>query len=133
MSSQLTSDPEALRDYLLFQSRLEPHPWVRMLGTHTEIRQDNRKEEKVKVKDFDIKVSISGLLMPSRRKTTIAENGNKTYRGDRVKTVAPGFKADVEASYAAPQLEEWYHRFCASSASVKTYVLNISDSLGLPN
>lgn len=123
MSSQLTSDPEALRDYMLFQSRLEPRPWVRMLGTHTETRRDNKKEEKVKVTDFDIKVSLSGILMPSRRKTTIVENGNKTYRGGRVKVVAPGFKADVEASYDPPQLEEWYHRFCASSTSVKTYVL----------
>ncbi len=122
LSSLLTSDPKALRDYMLYQSRVEPDPTVRMTGTHTETRRDNKKDEKVNVVDFDLTVSLSGLLEPSKRKTTIVENGKKTYRGGRMRTVAPGFKADVEASHTAPQTEEWYHRFCASSASVKTYV-----------
>lgn len=122
LSSLLTSDPEALRDYMLYQSRVEPDPTIRMTGTHTEIRRDNKKEETVKVTDFDITISLSGLLKPCERKTTIVDNANRTYRGGRTRTVAPGFKLDVEASHTAPQLGEWYHRFCASSASVKTFV-----------
>ena len=97
-----------------------------MLGTHTETRRNNKKEEKIKVTDFDIKISLSGLVLPSSRKTTTADNANKTYRGGRIRTAAPGFKADVEASHAAPMLDEWYHRFCASSARVKTYAIRAS-------
>lgn len=122
LSSLLTSDPEALREYMLYQSRVEPDPTVRMTGTHTETRRDNKKEEKVKVTDFDITISLSGLLEPLKRRTTIVDNGNRTYRGGRMRTVAPGFKLDVEASHTAPQIGEWYHRFCASSASVKSFV-----------
>ena len=129
LSSRLTSDPEALRDYMLYQSRVEPVPVVRMLGTHTETRRDNKKEEKVKVTDFDIKISLSGLLLPSSRKTTVVENAHKTYRGGRTRSVAPGFKEDVEASHIPPTLEEWYHRFCASSARVKTYVIRTFSDL----
>ena len=133
LSSRLTSDPGALRDYMLFQSRTEPGPWVRMLGTHTETRRDNKKEEKFKVTDFDIKISLSGLVLPSSRKTTVVENAYKTYRGGRMRTVALGFKADVEASHRAPTLEEWYHRFCASSARVKTWVTHTARDPKPPN
>lgn len=122
LSSLLASDPEALREYMLYQSRVEPDPTVRMTGTHTETRRDNKKEEKVKVTDFDITISLSGLLQPLERRTTIVDNGNRTYRGGRIRTVAPGFKLDVEASHTAPQIGEWYHRFCASSARVKSFV-----------
>ena len=122
LSSKLASDPKALREYMILQSRIAPEPMVRMTGTHTETRRNDKKTEKVKVVDFDLTISLSGLLKSYYRKSTIVENEKKTYRGGRTRTVAPGFKADVEATHPVPQLEEWYHRFCASDASVKTYV-----------
>ena len=87
LSSLLTPDPKALRDYMLLQSSAQPVPLVRMTGTHTETRRNDKKEEKVKVTDFDITISLSGLL--KSRKTTIVENGKKAYRGGRTTDCRP--------------------------------------------
>lgn len=119
ISHALSSDPKLLGEFISAQARLMPNPLVRMVGTHTETQERRKSEENTTVTDFDISISIADLLAPAWRRTTVVENGMKAYRGGRRKTVATGYKSDLESTHSAPRLEEWYHRFCASAASVK--------------
>ena len=121
-SNSLCSDPKLLRDFVAAQTKLMPNPIVRMIGTHTETRTRDKREETISVTDFDISISASDMLATPWRRTICVENGRKTYRGGRWKTVATNFKADLESTHTAPRPEEWFHRFCASSASLKAYV-----------
>lgn len=120
ISPLLTSDPKALAAFVKAEKRVMPNPIIRMKGTHTETRRRDKRDETVTVTDFDISVSASDLLAPPWRRTQVIENGSKAYRGGRTKSIAEGFKADLISTHTAPRLEEWYHRFCASSTSLKT-------------
>lgn len=119
ISQALSSDPKLLEDFISAQARLMPNPLVRMVGTHTETQQRRKSEENTTVTDFDISISMADLLAHTWRRTKVVENGMKAYRGGRRKTVATVDKSDLESTPTAPRLEEWYHRFCASAASVK--------------
>ena len=131
ISQSLASDPKLLRDFISSQTKLMPNPLVRMVGTHTETRRRRKSEESTIVTDFDISISASDLLAPAWRRTKVVENGMHAYRGGRWKTIAPGYKSDLESTHTAPRLEEWYHRFCASAASLKTYGHALSGLNGL--
>lgn len=120
ISRSLSSDPKLLGEFIAAQARLMPNPLVRMVGTHTETQERRKSDENTTVTDFDISISMSDLLVSTWRRTTVVENGMKAYRGGRRKTVATGYESDLESTHIAPRLEEWYHRFCASPASVKT-------------
>lgn len=120
ISQALSSDPRLLEDFISAQARLMPNPLVRMVGTHTETQERRKSDENTTVTDFDISISMADLLAPTWRRTKVVENEMKAYRGGRMKTVATGYKSDLESTHTAPRLEEWYHRFCASAASVKT-------------
>lgn len=120
ISSDLASDPKALATFVANEKRAMPNPLIRMLGTHTETRRRDKRDETVTVTDFDISVSASDLLASPWRRTRVIDNGVKAYRGGRTKSTATGFKADLLSTHAPPSLEEWYHRFCASSAGLKT-------------
>lgn len=120
ISSDLASDPKALEAFIANEKRNMPNPLVRMVGTHTETRTRDKREETVTVTDFDVSVSTSELLAFPWRRTQVIDNGVKAYRGGRTKSIAAGFKADLQSTHTAPRLEEWYHRFCASSANLKT-------------
>lgn len=120
ISRALCSDPKLLGEFISAQARVMPNPLVRMVGTHTETQERRKSEENTTVTDFDISISIADLLAHTWRRTKVVENGMKAYRGGRRKTVATGYKSDLESTHTAPRLEEWYHRFCASAASVKT-------------
>lgn len=121
ISNSLASDAKLLRDFISAQSRLMPNPLVRMVGTHTETQERRKSDENTTVTDFDISISASDLLAPTWRRTRVVENGMKAYRGGRRKSVATGYQSDLESTHSAPRLEEWYHRFCASAGSLKTY------------
>lgn len=129
ISHSLGSDPKLLGDFISTQTRLMPNPLVRMVGTHTETtttttkRRMSKKKRKTEttVTDFDISISAADLLAPAWRRTRVVENAMKAYRGGRRRTVATGYTSDLEPAHTAPPLEEWYHRFCASTASLKTY------------
>ena len=119
ISQSLSSDPKLLGEFISAQARLMPNPLVRMVGTHTETQERRKSEENTTVTDFDISISIADLLAPAWRRTKVVENGMKAYRGGRRKSIATGYKSDLESTRTAPRLEEWYHRFCASAASMK--------------
>lgn len=120
ISPLLTTDPKSLRSFIADERRLAPNPVIRIEGYHTETRRRDKKDETVNITDFDISISASDLFISHWRRTQVIENGIKAYRGGRTRSVAPGFKADLESTHTAPSLEEWYHRFCASGASLKT-------------
>ena len=122
LSQTLTSDPKELQRLLRSETSYRPDPLVRMVGTHTETRYREKKEEKVQVTDFDITLSMQDLLSPVWRRSRVAENAQKTYRGGVIKGTDPRIKAHPEATHLVPSLEEWCHRFCASSAGVKSCV-----------
>lgn len=121
LSRSITSNPELLQDFVAAEARLMPNPLVRMMGTHTETRFRDKREETNTVTDFDITLSAADLLALPWRRTRIIENGVKAYRGTRTRSIGSSFKADVETTRPTPSLQEWCHRFCASSASLKTY------------
>lgn len=121
LSRVISSDPDLLQDFVGMEARLMPNPMVRMIGTHTETRYRDKREESITITDFDITVSLANLLVSPWRRTRVVENGVKAYRGGRTRSIAKGFKVDVEETRSAPSLKEWCHRFCASSASLKTY------------
>lgn len=121
LSRVFSSDPDLLQDFVAMEARLMPNPTVRMTGTHTETRYRDKREESITVTDFDILVSLANLLVSPWRRTKVVENGVKTYRGGRTRSIGKGFRVDEEETRLAPSLKEWCHRFCASSASLKTY------------
>lgn len=121
ISSLLTNDPKALGAFVADEKRVMPDPMIRMKGTHTETRRRDNRDETTTFTDFDISVSTSDLLASPWRRTKFIDNGEKAYRGGRTKSIAAGFKADLQSTHGVPSPEEWYHRFCASSATLKTY------------
>lgn len=124
LSRVISSDPDLLQKFVGMEARLMPNPTVRMIGTHTETRYRDKREESITVTDFDITVSLANLLVSPWRRTRVVENGVKAYRGGRTRAIAKGFKVDVEETRSAPSLKEWCHRFCASSASLKTFTIS---------
>lgn len=126
LSRVFSSDPDLLQDFVAMEARLMPNPTVRMIGTHTETRYRDKREESILITDFDITVSLANLLISPWRRTRVVENGVKTYRGGRTRSIDKGFKVDEEETRLAPSLKEWCHRFCASSASLKTYELDLN-------
>ena len=127
LSRVFSSDPDLLQDFVAKEARLMPNPTIRMMGTHTETRYRHKREESVTVTDFDITISLANLLVSPWRRTKVVENGVKTYRGGRTRSIYKGFKADEEETRLAPSLKEWCHRFCASSASLKSYGPDLDD------
>lgn len=121
LSHSITSDPNLLQDFVASEARLMPSPTVRMMGTHTVTRRRDNKNETETVTDFDITVSAADLLASPWRRIRVVENSTKAYRGGRTRSIATGFKADSQSTCYTPSLQEWCHRFCASSTSLKTY------------
>ncbi|KAL9602783.1 MAG: hypothetical protein Q9219_001626 [cf. Caloplaca sp. 3 TL-2023] len=124
ISKVLSSNPKTCQRFIERDALRVPQPMVRMLGTHMETRQRDKKEEKHRVTDFDIKAPLCGLLEQAWARTKIVANAQKTYRGGIVKQVDPRLKAHAEAAETAPSLKEWCHRFCASSASAKSFTVS---------
>ena len=130
VSPVLTYDPIALKAYILAESEHELQSHICVTGTHTEERRSGHGKEtkvsKTTVVDFSFFLDVTNTV--SRRRTTgerwerlqVVENERKTFRGGRVKRRDPRFRADVEASRERASLDEWCHRFCASSSKCKT-------------
>lgn len=121
-SKAASSDPNRCQFLIEHEVRRPPRPMVRIVGTHLEKRQRDKKEEKERVTDFDISASLGSLLAPSWSRSMLAENVQKTYRGGMFKKVDPRVEAHPEDAYPPPSLKEWCHRFCASSSSAKSQV-----------
>ncbi|KAL8721463.1 MAG: hypothetical protein Q9225_001875 [Loekoesia sp. 1 TL-2023] len=120
ISKALSSDPRICQDVIELQAQRSPRPMIRMIGSHVETRQRDKKEERQRITDFDVKAPLGGLLEPAWARSKVVENAEKTYRGGIFKQVDLRVKAHAEAASTAPTLKEWCHRFCASSASAKS-------------
>lgn len=120
ISDPLCSDPKKCEWLAQTEAAKPPEPMIRLVGSHTETRQRDKKEEKERVVDFDISAPLHAFLEQPWRRSKTVENAQKAYRGGIVKRVDPRTKAHPEAAQTPPSLKEWCHRFCASSASIKS-------------
>ncbi|KAL8682112.1 MAG: hypothetical protein Q9186_001817 [Xanthomendoza sp. 1 TL-2023] len=120
ISETLTSDPVICQAFIEVKAQVTVRPTVRLIGTHTETRRRDKKDETTSITDFDINVPLGGLLAEEWARTKIVENSQKAYRGGILRQVDPRMKAHAEAAATVPSLQEWCHRFCASSARAKS-------------
>lgn len=122
LSSTVASDPKLLQSFVKSEARRMPNPIVRLIGTHTEKRPRDRGNNETTVRDFDIRISMADLLAPAWRRTRLAQNRDKVYRGGRLKSAARSYNTtDGLTRDSTPSLQEWCHLFCASSARLKSY------------
>lgn len=127
LSSTVASDPKLLESFVKSEARRMPHPIVRLIGTHIEgthieTRSGDRATNESTVTDFDIRISMADMLAPAWRRTRLAENSDKVYRGGRLKSTARRYNStDMLTRDLTPSLQEWCHLFCASSARLKSY------------
>ncbi|KAL8837180.1 MAG: hypothetical protein Q9170_002642 [Blastenia crenularia] len=124
ISKLLSTDPKTCQWFVECQALRAPRPMVRVIGSHMETRQRDKKEEKQRVTDFDLKVPLGGLLEPAWARSRTVHNAQKTYRGGIFKQVDPRMTSLTEAAETPPSLKEWCHRFCASSASTKSFTIS---------
>ncbi|KAL8671510.1 MAG: hypothetical protein Q9168_003979 [Polycauliona sp. 1 TL-2023] len=120
ISKTLSSDPAICQAFIESRAQLEILPAVRLVGTHTETKRRDKKDETTHVTDFDITVPLGSLFTRAWARTKIVENHQKAYRGGIWRQLDPRVKAHAEAAATTPSLQEWCHRFCASSAGAKT-------------
>jgi hypothetical protein len=134
---RLSQDPAVLEDFIKIKSRVPPRQLVRLHGWHWEtVRKDNdkNKTERKQVTDFDIHVDLTPYLdvhaqmQRSWHRIRTADNFERARRGTVFRKQGPpqGRLGDGEAHFApddGPTLEEWCHRFCASSAGMRCFRL----------
>ncbi|KAI4225186.1 MAG: hypothetical protein L6R36_004090 [Xanthoria steineri] len=124
ISKTLSSDPAVCQAFIETKAQVSIQPTVRLVGTHTETRRRDKKDETTKITDFDIAVPLNSLFAHEWARTKIVENSQKAYRGGIWKQLDPRVKAHPEAAATTPSLQEWCHRFCASSASAKLFKIS---------
>ncbi|KAK4227312.1 hypothetical protein QBC38DRAFT_196103 [Podospora fimiseda] len=129
LTSYFEDRPEELERQINISASQPPRKYVRILGTHTAMVDDNGKKKQETITDFDIKVELTPYLYATGTRESwsevrTVENNEKVHRGTILKKRAPGAKQDIElASTPKPTLREWCHRYCASSAGVKCFAL----------
>lgn len=124
-------DPAQLEKHIRQLATTPPRPYIRLLGTHTETTRDSKgKTERNTVTDFDVRVDLTPYLYSNaqyRRSWTqlrTVENTEKVKRGTVFPTRAPGSVHSIEVgTEPKPTLQEWCHRFAASPAGLKCFVL----------
>ncbi|TQV94848.1 ABC transporter [Cordyceps javanica] len=133
LDRRLDTDPAFLQRQLEILAESPPRPLCHVRGTHTETRRRGDKEEQETVVDFDVEVELTGLLYTdartgaSWRQLTAVGNLEKVRRGTVLAKRAPGFGGSGggsgQAETGTPTVQEWCHRYCASSAGLKSFAL----------
>lgn len=132
LSPVLTTDPIALKAYLLDQAKQELQSYILVTGSHeTTNRTSDNKSKKETVTDFSFQIDVSETV--NRRRSgrngdgcwsslEIVGNDRKTYRAGIMKSRDGRTGADDLERLARPtqSLEEWCHLFCASNSALKT-------------
>ncbi|KAK7752185.1 hypothetical protein SLS62_005929 [Diatrype stigma] len=129
--NKLFEDPARLEQHIRQEAATPPRPYLRLVGTHTETTRDRKgKSESSTVTDFDVNVELTPFLYADaqyRRSWTslrTVENGEKVRRGTVLAKRAPGAQQDIEVGGPdKPTLQEWCHRFGASPAGLRCFVL----------
>ncbi|KAL8995608.1 MAG: hypothetical protein Q9169_004682 [Polycauliona sp. 2 TL-2023] len=124
ISNALSSDPALCQAFIETRAQRQILPVVRIVGTHTETRRRDKKDETTRVTDFDIAMPLDSLIEGAWARTKIVGNHQKAYRGGVWKQLDPRVKAHPEAANTTPSLQEWCHRFCASGASAKSFKIS---------
>lgn len=132
IDARLDDDPVFLKKQLEILAESPPRPICHVRGTHTETRRrrGEDKDEEETVVDFDVEVELTSLLytdvrtQQSWRHLTTVGNFEKVRRGTVLAKRAPGFggSGHMDDSGAAG-VDEWCHRYCASSAGLKSFSL----------
>ncbi|KAL2024926.1 hypothetical protein VTK56DRAFT_3625 [Thermocarpiscus australiensis] len=130
MHPRLDNDPKLLEQQIQLSAKKPLRPSIRILGTHRQTVHVNGKSEKKTVTDFDVSVDLTPYLFSdatsglSSRQLRTVENSEKTRRGTILRKRAPSAERDLELSAnSKPTLAEWCHRYCASHAGLKCFVL----------
>ncbi|EGX97255.1 hypothetical protein CCM_01915 [Cordyceps militaris CM01] len=131
LDRRLDTDPVFLQQQLEILAENPPRPLCNVRGTHTATRRRDDKEEQHTVVDFDVEIELTGLLYTdartgsSWRQLTTVGNFEKVRRGTILAKRAPGFggSGGQTAESGTPTVEEWCHRYCASSAGLKSFSL----------
>ncbi|KAH6623201.1 hypothetical protein F5144DRAFT_497977 [Chaetomium tenue] len=125
----LDQDPSILERQIRKSATKPPRPSVRVLGTHKQTVEEKGKSETKTITDFDVSVELTPYLFSDAARGTswaelrTVENTERTRRGTTLRKRAPGVKRDLEVSDSKPTLAEWCHRYCASHAGIKSFVL----------
>ncbi|KAL2151210.1 hypothetical protein VTH82DRAFT_6308 [Thermothelomyces myriococcoides] len=125
----LDNDPTLLERQITLSATKPPRFTVRIHGTHNQTVRQHGKSKRKKVTDFDVLVDLTPYLFSdaprgkSWSSLRTVENSEKTRRGTIFPRRAPGLKRDLEIASPKPSLAEWCHRYCASHAGVKAFVL----------
>ncbi|VUC29441.1 unnamed protein product [Clonostachys rosea] len=127
------SDPNFLKQWVEHMAASPPAPYIHVIGRHNETRRykvsddDEVKESTKEVTDFRILISMQDYVCPDSgpngMELVTIENNEKTYRGTALKRTAPRTKRDLEVDHTKPGLNEWCHRYCASSSGVRVFRL----------
>ncbi|AEO68163.1 f8fbdccf-9ec4-4e22-b217-afa1ec4b0a83 [Thermothielavioides terrestris] len=129
MHPRLDNEPGVLEKQIRLSAEKPPRSFVRIRGTHTQMVEEKGKREKKTVTDFDVSVELTPYLFSdatrgvSWKELRTVENQEKARRGTILRKRAPGVKRDIEITEPKPTLAEWCHRYCASHAGVKSFVL----------
>lgn len=130
VTSVFEADPKLLEKQINISAAKPPRPFVRIHGTHRQMVEENGKKTEKAVTDFEVSVELTPYLFSdvatqlSWRETRTVENNEKTCRGTVFRKRASGYKQDIEVGTGPkPTLAEWCHRYCASHATVKCFVL----------
>ena len=106
------------------QAKYPPTFTARVVGTHTETRRTKDKQEKVTVTDFDVRLDMTHLLVPTPQtprslllqglETTLPEM--KAYRGHRTKTTT--------STESFPDADAYIQSYISSSFPVRSFTFN---------
>ncbi|KAI1764586.1 hypothetical protein GGR53DRAFT_304729 [Hypoxylon sp. FL1150] len=129
--SRTLEDPARLESHIRQLADIPPRPYIKLTGTHTETRRDNKdKTEKHTVTDFDISIELTPYLYSDARyrrswtELRTVDNGEKAKRGTILAKRAPGSSQSIEVGgVPKPTLKEWCHMYAASHAGLKAFTL----------
>ncbi|MCJ1436748.1 hypothetical protein MMC27_006130 [Xylographa pallens] len=135
LSPTLTTDPDALEQYIRWSAAQAPKASIRVKGVHEERQPPSNSGwgEKVTVVDFDVEIDASdtisrnvdsrqGIMLEEWSQLELLDGQTEGYRGGRTKARGQDVR-DVEARRGGQTLKEWCHLFCASTSMLKSFTL----------
>ncbi|KAI1185828.1 hypothetical protein F5B17DRAFT_406276 [Nemania serpens] len=122
-------DPATLETYIRRLAAIPPRPYMKLVGTHRETTRDNKgKQETNTATDFDVTVELTPYLFADAQyrkswsRLRAVHDSEKVRRGTvRAKRGAASHQSIEVGTDVKPTLQEWCHRFAASSAGLKCF------------
>jgi len=130
IDERFDKDPKCLEEHVYQWANKPPRPFVRLHGTHSQQVDNNGKKERKTVTDFDVQVDLTPYIyanpnnIEAVREIRTPENSDKVRRGTVLAKRAPGATQSIEVGLPAkPTLKEWCHRYHASHAGLKGFLV----------